>query len=49
VRHLVPELQHSSTMAEEKITFAAQDDLPSLPVPDLDQTLEKYIQSVKVS
>ena len=34
---------------ESKVTFAAQDDLPSLPVPDLDQTLEKYIQSVKVS
>ena len=46
-------LQHflhlRSKMAEEKITFAAQDDLPSLPVPDLEQTLEKYIQSVKVS
>jgi carnitine O-acetyltransferase len=29
------------------ITFAAQDKLPKLPIPDLDATLKKYLEALK--
>jgi carnitine O-acetyltransferase len=29
------------------ITFAAQDDLPKLPIPDLDHTCRKYLAALK--
>lgn len=29
------------------ITFAAQDSLPKLPIPDLDGTIEKYLRALK--
>lgn len=38
----------SSKSAESKpgITFAAQDRLPKLPIPDLEQTCKKYIEAL---
>lgn len=37
----------SSTKKSHPPTYSAQDDLPPLPVPDLDQTLQKYLTSIK--
>jgi len=39
----------SSNQFESKpgITFAAQDKLPKLPIPDLDATLKKYLEALK--
>jgi carnitine O-acetyltransferase len=31
---------------KQGVTFAGQDKLPKLPIPDLDSTLKKYLESL---
>ena len=38
---------NSNTSGSEMSTFSADDLLPSLPVPNLDDTLNKYLESIK--
>jgi hypothetical protein len=38
---------NSNTTGSEMSTFSADDLLPSLPVPNLDDTLKKYLESIK--
>lgn len=38
---------NSSIGSRPGITFAAQDKLPSLPIPDLESTCKKYLMSLK--
>ncbi|GAB7364992.1 hypothetical protein MBLNU230_g5775t1 [Neophaeotheca triangularis] len=37
---------HKSTESQPGITFAAQDKLPKLPIPDLEQTCKKYLDAL---
>jgi len=39
-------MQNSSGNSKPGITFAAQDNLPKLPIPELDATLKKYLASL---
>lgn len=42
------ELQSSNTSKQKPgITFAAQDSLPKLPIPDLEGTLKKYLAALE--
>lgn len=38
-----PLANHKATDSKPGITFAAQDKLPKLPIPDLEPTLKKYL------
>ena len=40
-------LASDQPQSQEKITFAAQDKLPKLPIPELDNTLKKYLAVLK--
>lgn len=40
-------LAHHGPMIQPGITFAAQDKLPKLPIPELESTLEKYKEALK--
>ena len=42
-----PLAANSSNKSQPGITFAAQDNLPSLPIPDLESTCRKYLESLK--
>jgi len=41
------EKKAATSLNKELPTFAFDNNLPSLPVPDLDKTLKKYLDSVK--
>ena len=40
-------LAHDGVKHPSGVTFAAQDKLPKLPIPELDSTLKKYVQALK--
>jgi carnitine O-acetyltransferase len=40
-------LKYSGTESKKGITFAAQDKLPKLPIPELDSTLRRYLTALK--
>ena len=40
-------LSTSKPKHEQGITFAAQDKLPKLPIPDLEHSMEKYLAALK--
>jgi carnitine O-acetyltransferase len=42
-----PMSTHNETKREGGITYAAQDKLPKLPIPELSSTLKKYIAALK--
>lgn len=41
-----PLANHKSVESKPGITFAAQDKLPKLPIPDLEQTCKKYLDAL---
>ena len=41
-----PLAHNGDTQSKPGITFAAQDKLPKLPIPDLDATCKKYLKSL---
>jgi carnitine O-acetyltransferase len=43
----VPLASHRPSKTSQGITFAAQDKLPKLPIPDLEQSCTKYIESLE--
>jgi carnitine O-acetyltransferase len=43
----IPMAVYKDTPAEEGITFAGQDKLPKLPVPELEGTIERYLAALK--
>lgn len=40
---LAPLMSHENPDSKPGITFAAQDKLPKLPIPELDQTCKRYL------
>lgn len=40
-------LHSHRTQAKQGITFAAQENLPTLPIPDLDNSLSKFLEALK--
>jgi carnitine O-acetyltransferase len=40
-------LANSQPKVKPGITFAAQDKLPKLPIPDLEKTLKRYVDALK--
>jgi carnitine O-acetyltransferase len=42
-----PLAAHRNPESKPGITFAAQDRLPKLPIPDLDETCRKYLEALK--
>jgi carnitine O-acetyltransferase len=42
-----PLAHNGNNQSKPGITFAAQDQLPKLPIPDLDQTCKKYLASLE--
>ncbi|KAF2428106.1 hypothetical protein EJ08DRAFT_592409 [Tothia fuscella] len=42
-----PFASHKNGQSKQGITFAAQDNLPQLPIPDLESSCHKYIESLK--
>ncbi|KAI7193419.1 hypothetical protein KC352_g21198, partial [Hortaea werneckii] len=40
---LAPFMSHQNPESKPGVTFAAQDKLPKLPIPDLKQTCERYL------
>lgn len=43
----VPMANYSESKKEGGITFAAQDKLPKLPIPDLELTCQRYLESLR--
>jgi len=43
---LAPLASHTNPESKTGVTFAAQDKLPKLPIPDLDTTCKKYIAAL---
>jgi len=43
---LTPLATHTNPESKPGVTFAAQDKLPKLPIPDLDSTCKKYLASL---
>lgn len=41
------EKEKQNSLEKKKITFSKQDDLPRLPIPSLDETLDKYLQTLR--
>lgn len=42
-----PLASHKSAKSKPGVTFAAQDNLPKLPIPDLKQTCERYLSALE--
>ena len=42
-----PLASHTNSKSKPGITFAAQDKLPKLPIPDLESSVNKYLQALK--
>jgi carnitine O-acetyltransferase len=42
-----PLASHKNGMSRPGITFAAQDNLPQLPIPDLESSCKKYLESLR--
>lgn len=43
----VPPPNYGKMASEGGITFAGQDSMPTLPIPDLEQTTERYLKALK--
>ncbi|KAI7118345.1 hypothetical protein KC324_g18746, partial [Hortaea werneckii] len=43
---LAPFMSHQNPESKPGVTFAAQDKLPKLPIPDLKQTCERYLAAL---
>lgn len=43
---LTPLATHTNPQSKPGVTFAAQDKLPKLPIPDLESTCKKYLSSL---
>ena len=43
---LAPFASHTNPQSKPGVTFAAQDKLPKLPIPDLEQTCNKYMAAL---
>ena len=42
-----PLAAHKAPASRPGVTFAAQDNLPKLPIPDLEKTCERYLQALE--
>lgn len=43
---LAPFMSHENTESKPGVTFAAQDKLPKLPIPELEQTCKRYLAAL---
>ncbi|PKS09735.1 hypothetical protein jhhlp_004356 [Lomentospora prolificans] len=45
--HRIPPVHYKKMSAKRGITFAGQDNLPKLPIPDLDKTCDRYLAALR--